>query len=161
MSARRPGSRAGSGLALALALTLALMTQRATPAAAQDPPPAGLVLTSVDPAGYPAVSAVVTVDPGVAGVDLPSTDFTVEENGEPVDASIARMLTDNLEVVLALDTSGSMKGEPLAAARQAAAGFLAALPAEVPVAIVGFGPEPAVLAEATTDRAALEVTLDD
>ena len=161
MSARRPGSRAGSGLALALALTLALVTQRATPAAAQDPPPAGLVLTSVDPAGYPAVSAVVTVDPGVAGVDLPSTDFTVEENSEPVDASIARMLTDNLEVVLALDTSGSMEGEPLAAARQAAAGFLTALPAEVPVAIVGFGPKPALLAEATTDRAALEVTLDD
>ena len=70
------------------------------------------------------------------------------------------MLTDNLEVILALDTSGSME-EPLAAARQAAAGFLDALPAEVPVAIVGFGPEAAVLAEATTDRAALEVTLDD
>jgi tight adherence protein B len=161
VSARRPGSRAGSGLALALALTLALVTQGATPAAAQDPPPAGLALTSVDPAGYPAVSAVVTVDPGAAGVDLPATDFTVEENGEPVDALIARMPTDNLEVILALDTSGSMEGEPLAAARQAAAGFLDALPAEVPVAIVGFGPEAAVLAEATTDRAALEVTLDD
>jgi tight adherence protein B len=144
-----------------LALTLALVTQGATPAAAQDPPPAGLVLTSVDPAGYPAVSAVVTVDPGAAGVDLPATDFTVEENGKPVDALIARMPTDNLEVILALDTSGSMEGEPLAAARQAAAGFLDALPAEVPVAIVGFGPEAAVLAEATTDRAALEVTLDD
>ena len=116
------------------------------------------MLTSVDPAGYPAVSAVVTVDPGAAGVDLLRR---LHGGGErrAVDALIARMLTDNLEVVLALDTSGSM--EAAGAARQAAAGFLAALPAEVPVAIVGFGPEAAVLAEATTDRAALEVTLDD
>lgn len=149
-------SRRASGAAAVAAVA---MLGLGGAASAQEAEPAAIELTSVDTAGFPSVTAVVTVDPGVAGVALPAEAFEVLEDGEPVAAQVARMPTSNLELVLALDTSGSMEGEPLAAAQQAATDFLTALPADVPVAVVGFGPEPALLAATSTDRAVQADTL--
>jgi tight adherence protein B len=148
--------RACLAAAVAAVATLGSLGGAAT---AQEVEPAAIELTSVDTASFPSVTAVVTVDPGVAGVDLPAEAFDVLEDGEPMAAQVARMPTSNLELVLALDTSGSMEGEPLAAAQQAATDFLTALPADVPVAVVGFGPEPALLAGTSTDRSVQADTL--
>jgi tight adherence protein B len=66
---------------------------------------------------------------------------------ERVDAS-------DVEVVLAIDTSGSMTGAPIAAAREAAARFVASLPEGTRVAITGFSATPTVVTPMTADRGA-------
>lgn len=129
--------------------------------AAHGQEPASIEIASVDAAAYPAVTAVVTTPTGLDGTTYPAGAFAVLEGGEPVGAAVERMPTDNLEIVLVLDTSGSMEGDPLAAAKDAATGFLEALPSEVRVGIVGFGPTPTLLAGPTTDRAVLADTVDD
>jgi tight adherence protein B len=60
------------------------------------------------------------------------------ENGELRPLSVAK-LRDVLEVVIVIDTSGSMEGEPLEAARVAAIDFVGQLDGETRVVMVGFG----------------------
>lgn len=103
---------------------------------------------------YPAVELVVAVPPVLAGDDLSSSAFTLAENG------VSRKVTvepsrDRLEVVLVVDTSGSMGGASLTAALDAAAGFVAGLPADARVAVVGFGGGPNVAAAFTDPEAAI------
>lgn len=144
-------------LGAAVAAGVALLA--GPPASAQQP--AAIDIASVDATAYPSVTAVVTTPAGLDGTDHPASAFAVLEGGEPVDAAVEQVPTSNLEIVLVLDTSGSMEGAPLTAAKDAAVGFLEALPPEVGVGIVGFGPTPALLAAPTTDRAALAATLAD
>jgi len=56
-------------------------------------------------------------------------------------------------VALVIDTSGSMSGAPLAAAKNAASAFLDALPADVQVAIVTAGSPSIVVLRTSADRA--------
>ncbi|NUT97910.1 MAG: VWA domain-containing protein [Saccharothrix sp.] len=63
-------------------------------------------------------------------------------------------------VVLVVDTSGSMAGERIATARQAALGYASSVPADVRVGLVAFADSPALLVAPTTDRAALASALD-
>jgi len=144
-------------LGAAVAAGVALLA--GPPATAQQA--AAIDIASVDATAYPSVTAVVTTPAGLDGTDHPASAFAVLEGGEPVDAAVEQVPTSNLEIVLVLDTSGSMEGAPLTAAKDAAVGFLEALPPEVGVGIVGFGPTPALLAAPTTDRAALAATLAD
>jgi tight adherence protein B len=128
-------------------------------AAARAQEPAPFDISSIDVAAYPTVTAVVTAPTGLAGVDYTADGFEVLENGEPVDSSVERIPTNTLEVILVFDTSGSMQGAPLAAAKDAAEEFLDVMPPEVRVGIVGFGPSPALLAAPTADRATLAAQL--
>ncbi len=112
-------------------------------------------ITTVDADAYPTVTAVVTAPPGLGGTGYAAEAFEVLEDGRSVDATVERMPTSNLEVMLVLDTSGSMEGAPLAAAREAAGGFLDVLPPDVRVGVVGFGPTARLLAAPTGDRAAV------
>ena len=57
-------------------------------------------------------------------------------------------------IVLAVDTSGSMSGDPLFVAKQAAITFLDGLPAQNPVAVIGFGDVATVAAPLSLDREA-------
>lgn len=122
----------------------------AGPAGAQERSP--VEIGSVDVAAHPDVTAVVTVPGGLAGVGYPPEAFEVLEDGVPVDVAVERVPTSNLEVMLVFDTSGSMDGAPLAAARQAATEFLDVMPPEVRIGVVSFGPSPTVLATPTPDR---------
>ena len=64
--------------------------------------------------------------------------------------------TDGLEVVLLLDTSGSMnENNAIGSAKLAAVSFLDELPVEVPVGVVAFSDSPALVSPLTTDREAL------
>jgi tight adherence protein B len=160
----RPTGRGRARWAIAVGVTsgsqaIAALVLGGAAARAQEPAP--LDITSIDVAAYPTVTAVVTAPTGLAGVDYTADAFEVLENGEPVDASVERIPTNTLEVILVFDTSGSMQGAPLAAAKDAAEEFLDAMPPEVRVGIVGFGPSPALLAAPTADRASLVVQLDN
>ena len=64
-----------------------------------------------------------------------------------------------IEVVLAIDTSGSMAGAPLAAAKSSALAFVQQLPAGARAAVIGFGNSPYVVSPMTDDRRALETAI--
>ena len=138
---------------LAAVAVAAALLGGAGAAGAQEAAP--VEITAVDAATYPTVTAVVTAPPGLGGTGYVADAFEVLEDGRPVDATVERMPTSNLEVMLVLDTSGSMEGAPLAAAREAAGGFLDVLSPEVRVGVVGFGPTARLLAAPTGDREAV------
>jgi tight adherence protein B len=135
--------------ALAMAAIVAVLPM-STAAGAEEP----LTVVSTDVTAYPDVRLVIAA-PGQTG-DQVLTDaaFRVTEGGQQRSVSRVEALpADQLEVALALDTSGSMIGAPLAAAKAAARSFLGQLPATVPVSVVGFGASPAVVSARSTDRA--------
>ncbi len=121
----------------------------------------GLEISRIDLDAFPEVAFDVAVPANltVGGVDSPVV--TVYENGRPVPAEVAPVPTDGLEVVLLIDTSGSMNERgALASAKSAAVGFLDELPAAVPVGVVGFADTPSLVSPLTTDRNALRASLD-
>jgi tight adherence protein B len=94
---------------------------------------AGIRLNGVDFGAYPAVRAtVVTSAPSAAPPRL-------LENGRPVVGLQAVNLGRSKNVVLALDTSRSMAGKPLAEAAAAATAFVATKPSSDRIALVTFG----------------------
>lgn len=94
---------------------------------------AGVRLNGVDFGTYPTVRAtVVTSAPSGSAPAL-------LENGQPVVGLQALNLGRSKNVVLALDTSRSMAGKPLAEAASAATAFVSAKPASDRIALVTFG----------------------
>ncbi|MFP3902104.1 MAG: VWA domain-containing protein [Acidimicrobiia bacterium] len=151
--ARRPLPTRGlvACVAALVALSgLAGVVRSGGPAGAQER--ATVEIGPVDVESHPEVTAVVTVPGGLEGVGYPPQAFEVLEDGSPVDVGVERLPTTNLEVMLVFDTSGSMEGPPLDAARQAAAAFVAAMPPEVRIGVVSFGPSPTLLTSPTPDR---------
>ena len=114
---------------LRLVLAAAALVALTVPAAAG----AGVRLNGVDFGAYPAVRAtVVTSVPSTAPPKL-------LENGRPVVGLQAVNLGRSKNVVLALDTSRSMAGKPLAEAAAAATAFVATKPSSDRIALVTFG----------------------
>ncbi len=134
----------------ALVVGLALLVLG--PAGAQEP---SLRVEVFDTADYPRVQLTVSTPPALAGFEIPPEDFTVVEGVAAVDATITRLPTEGLDVALLIDTSGSMAGEALAEAQQAAVTFVEQMPPGVEVALVGFGEEAEVVSPLTQDRAEL------
>jgi tight adherence protein B len=114
---------------LRIVLAAAALVALTVPAAAG----AGVRLNGVDFGAYPAVRAtVVTSVPSTAPPRL-------LENGRPVVGLQAVNLGRSKNVVLALDTSRSMAGKPLAEAAAAATAFVATKPSSDRIALVTFG----------------------
>jgi tight adherence protein B len=120
---------------LRLAAAGIALTTLVLPAAA----PAAVLLRGVDASAYPTIHAsVVTSRPA-------STAPIVTENGRPVVGLRATNLKNSKSVVLAIDRSQSMKGQPLAEAVAAARAFIAAKPRNDRVAITTFATKPVFL----------------
>lgn len=140
---------------LASMLTLSLTTSAA--GAAMTP----MTVRSVDTSGYPRVGLTVAVPAGLADTGVEPT-FSVSENGEPAELLSAARVQEAkpAEIVLLIDTSGSMEGAPLRNAAAAVSGFVDALPADTSVSVVAFGTKPRVVVDFTQDRNALAVAFD-
>ena len=138
----------------ALLIGLAALVVGASPARAAEVP---LTVDDVETADYPTLSVVVTPPRGGA---LPEDAFVVTEDGERVKADVARVSGEELEVVLVIDTSGSMQGLPMAAAKSAAGAFVNRMPADVPISVVGFGPVPTVASPLGTNRALTHLAIN-
>lgn len=83
---------------------------------------------------------------------LTASKVSVTENGGPVTGLAVEPPGGSASgAILLIDASNSMKGAPIAGAMAAARAFLAARRADLPVAIVVFGPEDSVLT-GFTDR---------
>lgn len=138
------------GVALALAATLTLV---AGPVGAGEEP--GVTVETVDISKFPEVILTVSPPPALAGVDVPPKAFKLTENGKARDVRVTRLGSSRLEVVVLMDTSGSMQGGPIIASKAAALSFVNRLPTDTNVAIVGFSDVPRVVAPFTTDRNAI------
>ncbi len=139
--------------AASLLAAAALLLLPAAPAAGQQ---AGLRIEEFDADDYPQVRLTVSMPAELVGADVAPQEFTVFEDRSAVDATVEPIPTEELNVVLVVDTSGSMAGEPLAKAQQAAAAFVDAMPPAVEVALVAFGREAEVVSPLSTDRARLQ-----
>jgi len=131
------------------------------PAHAQETDSLQLRIEGIDTADHPNITMVVGVPPEMVGKSLTSDNFTVAEDGEIRPAIATLIPTDGLQVVLLLDASGSMGGRPIAAAKEAALGFLDAMPDGVEVAVVSFADKPIVLNAFTTDKGVTAVSISD
>lgn len=138
-----PSERRVVALAVLTFLVALAMLVQTTPLGAQEDDPtaadAELVLSSLErDRDTGEVTAEIIVPVELAGEALPDDAVTVLVGNTRHDVTSAPISSDDLEVVLVIDVSGSMRGEPLEAARAAAASFIALLPAPVDVAVVAF-----------------------
>jgi tight adherence protein B len=107
-----------------------------------------------------ALKLLVTV-PGDNDVDLASVKVTID--GQPADATAALAASQNevqRTTVLAIDTSGSMKGARIAAAKSAALTYLDTVPANVKVGIVTFSNTVDVAQPPSLDRDASKALIN-
>lgn len=128
-----------------------LLLLTAAPAAGQTSDPLPLRVEDTDVTGHPEVVLTVSVPSEFVGTNIDPDAFTVVEDGIVVATGVTRLPSDDLEVVLVLDTSGSMAGSPLAAAQSAALSFVEAMPAGVNVAVVTFADGTAAASGFTTE----------
>jgi tight adherence protein B len=115
-------------------------------------------IKGVETEAFPQLAVTVSAPTGTT-----AGSFRVTENGRPVRILQARPLLEaggRLDVILALDTSNSVRGHPLAQAVAAAKRFVQSLPAEVAVGVVTFSDRARVLAGITTDHSDLVARLD-
>jgi tight adherence protein B len=106
---------------------------------------AGLRIQAVDASVYPHVEVVVGVPGGVDDADLPD-GLRVLEDGAQIGATVTEADSADLEVVLLIDTTGSMGGGPMEAAKDAATRFLETLPDDTRAAVVGYDADTTVVA---------------
>ncbi len=129
-------------------LLLGVFGALAAPAlAAED----GFQIEQVDTSNHPQVTLTAVVA-GDEGASLQAEDVQLTEDGREIPVTLRRLPTEDLELVLVMDTSGSMDGAPMAAAKQAAVSFLERLPEDVDVSVLGFGSEPVLAAGFSADR---------
>ena len=140
--------------AVAAALALVVGAAVAPPATASAAAEDTLAIVATDVSAHPTVRLVVAPPATLVGGILPASAITLRENGEPRVVTVQALPADQFELALVIDTSASMAGAPLAAAKVAATSLLNQLPPTVPVAVVGFGATPRVVSALSTDRAA-------
>lgn len=136
--------------ALTLGLLAVLVT--AAPLRAQESEELELRIDAVDQSDFPTVVMTITVPVAMNGLELTPENFFVSEDGSNAAISVTRLPVEELSVALLIDTSGSMQGGPIAAAKDAVDGFIEAMPPDVELALIEFGDSSELLVPFTTDR---------
>ena len=130
-----------------MALTVVIVVLLAAPAGAA--PTLRVNERNVD---YPRVNVTVTVPEQLSDSRVPASAFALTEAGRDVDFTVEPLASDQLDLVLLMDTSGSMRGKAMTAAKRAAEQFVSTLPDNVRVSVVGFGTVPRVVTPFSTDH---------
>lgn len=144
-----------------LFITLLTVSVAALHAATGSAASATLAVLGVDVSAYPSV--FVTVAPrlppalGASGA-LPVSAFRLTEDGAPRDVDVDRVTTQDLEVVLLLDTSDAGEGKRFRTVLNAAVEFVLRVPA-ARVGVVEYGGDPRVVVPPTADPAAVTAAL--
>lgn len=121
-----------------------LLAAAAAALATAAPAAAAVRITHVDTSSYPTIKATVISSAG------PTAAPVLTENGVSVVGLQSRNLGRAKAVVLAVDTSRSMKGKPLADAIKAARNFVDSKPAPDAISVMEFGPRPILLSGFST-----------
>jgi tight adherence protein B len=138
-----------SRTSVVLTVCCALLVLFAPHASAAAP---AVTVRDVDAGDFPTMELTVSVD----GKSVDPDNLTVLEDRVPVEGAAIEPLTESAEsvdIVLVIDTSGSMKGQPLAAATAAALRFVTSLPKDIRVGVMTFADRPKVLASVSADHA--------
>ena len=148
--------RAAPRLAAALAGFAGVGLATGAPATAAPAEPAAVVVSGVQPS-VGAVEFFLTARGLPAGRSLREARITVTAAGTSLPAAVRTVSTGGRDtprnaVVLVIDTSGSMAGPRLAAARAAAVDYAAAAPPEVMLGLVTVAERPTVVLPPTNDR---------
>ena len=114
--------------------------------------PEALEVVGVDTATVSAVSVVVAAPAQLAGTFVPADAWVLREDSERRSIAVEPVSNDDLEIALAIDTSGSMLGAPLEAAKAAAVTFIRQMPERSRVALLSFDDQAVVLSPLTSDR---------
>ncbi len=101
----------------------------------------------------------VAVSPAIGPLFPLDSSFSVLDGGGLVDL-VVTPVENTTDTVLVLDTSGSMRGSALTAAKAAAGSFVEALPDDARVGLIGFGEKVDTYRTPTLDRAAILADLD-
>lgn len=144
--------------AIVTLITLALLLSATFPAWAAD---LVLGIQDVNSEDYPDVRLAVTVPAALLG-EGGEAAFTVTENGRKAEVLAEEKLSQPdapVDTVLAIDTSGSMDGASLQAAKSAATEFVDAMQSPNRVAIVAFDTTARVVARFTDDDAVLNAAI--
>ena len=111
-----------------------------------------VTISNADTSAAPEVTMTVAV-PGTSPEEpLDAGAFTVLETGRRRPATVVGLPSDPLQVILVMDTSGSMAGPALAASKSAANTLLDRLPTGASVGVIGFGDRPYLASPFTKDR---------
>ncbi len=102
--------------------------------------------------GGETTSLVIAIPPAIGDIAPVRSNFGLTVDGQVADFTV-RPIDEVVDVVIVIDTSGSMRGGAIAAAKSAALTFVEQLPAETEVAVVGFGATAEVASDLGTDRA--------
>lgn len=116
----------------------------------------GVTIKSLDTATFPEISLIVESS------ETRADEISLLENGDDVaDLNVTPLTRSggSVDVVLVIDTSGSMVGEPFQAAVQAARRFISKLPDEISVGVVSFADRPKVISPISADHDAVRDTL--
>ena len=146
---------------LAAGLTVLALASPAASAKAEG----ALRLQSVEPGEGSEITLGLVLPVDLFDPEGPLPEFTVEENGRKVRIQQARALTrpaerDPIDVVLLVDTSGSMKGKPLEDAKTAARAFVGSLAPGDSVAVMGFSSSPALAMGFSDDLGSVAAAID-
>lgn len=106
----------------------------------------GVRIDSVDTTGYPRVSVTISLSAQTLSQTPRAADFAVLVDGARPSIDVFATAGEPVEVVVAIDTSGSMQGNAIAQARAAAISFVEQMPDSVQLAVVGFATSPEVIA---------------
>jgi tight adherence protein B len=127
--------------------------RQARPTAAPQPAP---TLKEAPDSGFPDKVFVLQLPQKRA---LKTSQVTVTENGQPVEALDVATPGTSSGAILLIDASESMTGKPIADAMNAARAFMAQRSPDFPVAVMAFNPNVSVLADFSTDKHTLAVAV--
>ena len=120
-------------------------------------------VVSVDESRYPIVRVTLTAERDGRPLGEPAAgDVTVTVAGRPVPVRSVSAQTDTsvpVSVVLAIDVSGSMAGDTMTRAREAASSLVAALGPSDRAAVVAFGSTVRVVQPLTQSKPALQAAI--
>jgi tight adherence protein B len=142
-----------------LAAVLTLVLALASPAFGVS----SALVQNVDTSAYPDIRFTLVVSPDAVAAPGDVPVVTLTENGKRVaDISVSSLARERqpIDVVLLMDASGSMAGQPLADAKDAARRFVESMERDDRIAVMAFSTEPVLLQGFTSDRAALFSAID-
>ena len=140
-------------------IVFALPAAMPAPVRAQEPAPA-LTISQIDGSAYPDITAIVTVldARGVPVAGLTAAQFQASDGETQLTVTGAAAGQDaslGLSVIIVIDVSGSMAGDALTRAKQAATEFAAQLGPNDQAALVAFNQQVTPIVGMTSDRQAL------
>jgi VWFA-related protein len=124
-----------------------------------------LTVNTVDDSKYPALTAYLTATDatGLPIDNLKPESFSVSEDEQPVKGITVKAIDNSdqpINVVLAIDTSGSMAGKPISDTQQAAKSFIGALSPTDQVGLVTFAAKASEAAGLSNDKAPAASAID-